>query len=181
MLWALSRRSFVPALVSVCYTTHRAPHLEQHATPSNAMSPADPELRELAVRYATACDRRDTAAFAAVFTEDGRLRVFQSADAPAPRTDVAGREQLAGIPGLLERFHRTLHFVGNTSYRVEGDEAEGEVYCIAHHVRLHGGAASDHVMFIRYQDRYRRAGSWRIADRRVLVDWTETRPVDNRN
>ena len=31
----------------------------------------------------------------------------------------------------------------------------------------------------RYRDRYRRnEGEWRIAERRVLVDWTETRPVN---
>jgi hypothetical protein len=142
------------------------------------ISPADPELRELAVRYAMACDHRDRAAFAAVFTEDGRLRVFQPSDAPVPRTDLAGHGQLASIPGLLDRFHRTFHLVGNTSYRVDGDDAEGEVYCIAHHLSLRGDAGRNYVMFIRYQDRYRRTGSWLISDRQVLVDWTETRVVD---
>jgi hypothetical protein len=144
------------------------------------VSPADPELRELAARYAAACDRRDPAAFAALFTDDGRLRVFQPWDAAVPRTDVGGRERLADIPGRLARFDRTFHFIGNTLYRVTGDEAEGEVYCIAHHVRIDGDTGSDHVMFIRYEDRYRRAGTWLISDRRVLVDWTETRTVDVR-
>ena len=35
-------------------------------------------------------------------------------------------------------------------------------------------------MYIRYQDQYRSAGDgmWRIGSRHVLVDWTETHPVD---
>jgi hypothetical protein len=139
---------------------------------------ADDELRDLAIRYATACDRRDGAALAAVFTDEGRLQVFQPSDADAPRSEARGREALEAVPQILERFQRTLHFVGNTSYRVDGDSAEGEVYCIAHHVRTDGSGASDLKMYIRYQDRYVRSGGvWLISDRRVLVDWTEKQPV----
>ena len=46
---------------------------------------------------------------------------------------------------------------------------------MAHHLAADGGA--DHVMYIRYLDRYRRDdGVWRFAERETFVEWTEDRP-----
>ena len=57
--------------------------------------------------------------------------------------------------------------------------ATGEVYCTASHLRQGDGGATNTVMFIRYLDRYACIdGSWAISVRRVVVDWTESHPVD---
>jgi len=132
-------------------------------------------LRALSARYASAADRRDVAAFLTIFDEEARLRVFDPSSSATPRTDRRGRDALAAIPKALERYASTFHLVGNALYDVTGDEATGEVYCLAHHL---SAEHTDHVMLIRYGDRYRKVeGRWLIVDRRVQVDWRETRPT----
>ncbi|RBY84360.1 nuclear transport factor 2 family protein [Blastococcus sp. TF02A-26] len=135
--------------------------------------------RALSQRYAAAADDGDAAAFAGVFTADGRLAVHYPGDGDHPSTDLTGPEALAAVPGrLAERFDRTFHLLGQVGTVTDGDEATGLVYCLAHH--LSRSAGTDHVVFLRYRDRYRRGddGTWRIAERIGTVEWTETRPVD---
>ena len=87
---------------------------------------------------------------------------------------------LAKIPELIRVYAKTFHFVGNSAYDIADGRATGEVYCLAHHLTpdRHGG--TNYVMYIRYQDRYHPGpdGVWKIADRRVLIDWTEVRPAN---
>jgi hypothetical protein len=83
---------------------------------------------------------------------------------------------------MLRRYDATFHMLGQSTYDVdvEHDSATGEVYCMAHHMTRTADGGTDFVMFIRYNDDYVRSadGAWRIGLRRVLVDWTETRPVN---
>ena len=139
------------------------------------MSASDHEaLRALAAAYARAVDRRDEPAFLAVFRPDEELRIFDPSGVPEPRSVIRGHDELAKILVRIARYERTFHLVGTSAYEVDGDDATGEVYCVAHHL----GSGTDVVMYIRYQDVYRRdAAGWTIADRRVLVDWTESHPV----
>jgi SnoaL-like protein len=136
-------------------------------------------LRELAERYAAGVDQRDAELFLSAFHADATLLVFQPSESEEPRGTRNGTEQLSDVITLISRHDRTFHFLGNSRYDVSGDEARGEVYCEAHHVSAAAGAPrTDHVMYIRYRDEYRRdAGAWSIAERRVLVDWTETREI----
>jgi hypothetical protein len=139
-------------------------------------------LRGLSERYARAVDRRDGAAFAEVFVAEGRIQVFSPEDSPTPIGETAGNAALAGVPDAVgSRYFKTQHFLGQSTYEVSGAVATGEVYCMAHHLSpLPRGGNADYVMFIRYADRYSRGedGGWRIAERRVLVDWTETRTAN---
>jgi ketosteroid isomerase-like protein len=144
-------------------------------------------LRGLAALYAAGVDRRDRDMFLSAFTSDGRLRVFNPGDSPEPTGEMNGHEELARVMKGIAVYDRTHHFVGNALYEVDDQDvaseptsATGEVYCVAHHLTRgrHGG--TDHVMYIRYADEYRRdeAGEWKISDRQVLVDWTDTHHAD---
>ena len=134
------------------------------------------ELKMLADQYARAVDRRDAPLLLDVFHADARLRVYNPAESEQPRTDLRGHDQLQRVTHSIASYAKTYHFVGNASYNVAGSEARGEVYCIAHHLTTGAAAATDYVMYIRYLDTYRRDGDrWKILDRRVLVDWTESR------
>src|SRR5260370_24032675 len=85
-----------------------------------------------------------------------------------------GNDELARVITSLATYERTYPFVGNSTYVVDGDRAEGEVYCTARHLTTTRHGANDFTMLIRYLDRYERgAGGWLIADRRMLVHWTE--------
>ena len=143
------------------------------------------ELRALADRYARCVDRNDGPGLADVFRPDARLQVFRPSDATAPTSQSVGIDELTQIPARVAQMClRTFHFVGNSVYEpgVDAVSASGEVLCQAHHLRVDAatGGGTNYVMFIRYFDQYRRNddGAWRIADRQVLVDWTELHPAD---
>lgn len=140
-------------------------------------------IRRLAALYARAADRGEAETFAGVFLPGARLRVFWPSDTDTPRTDLTGHEALAGVPArLAERYTRTFHFLGQSTYDIGDGEATGEVYCLAHHLTAdhQGGGGTSYVMHMRYLDAYRRddRGEWRIAERTAHVDWTETRATD---
>ena len=85
-----------------------------------------------------------------------------------------GHRHIASAVGRLRQFPVTYHLVGNHTVAIDGDEATGEAYCVAHHLMPHDeGGHVDHVMYIRYLDRYRRTDvGWRFAERETFVDWT---------
>jgi hypothetical protein len=133
-------------------------------------------LRELAERYAAGVDRRDTELFLSAFhPEQGRLFVFDPSETSEPRGARRGRDELAEVITRIARYDKTFHMLGNTRYEISAPAATGEVYCIAHHL---DAARTDHVMYIRYHDDYTHdRHGWRIVERRVLVDWRETRDI----
>ncbi|WP_243639030.1 nuclear transport factor 2 family protein [Streptacidiphilus pinicola] len=62
--------------------------------------------------------------------------------------------------------------------RQDGDLARGESYCLAHHITFGTDAERTiTVASIRYLDEFvKQDGEWFFAERRLMVDWTETLP-----
>ncbi|HEX7133331.1 MAG TPA: nuclear transport factor 2 family protein [Iamia sp.] len=142
------------------------------------MSTTEDELFALSVIYATAADGRDPAAFLGAFTDDARLRVSAPGAPGRIVRTYSGAGELAQVPVRLGRYQRTSHVVGPADLRVDGRGATGEVHCVAHHVEQGPTGWTDKVMTIRYADVYRLTeAGWRIAERTVQVDGTETRPA----
>jgi hypothetical protein len=92
---------------------------------------------------------------------------------------IAGADTIgARVPSALGAYRRTFHFVGQQRVDIDGDDATGETYCIAQHLSDRDDGRWNHIMNIRYQDRFRRsAAGRRFAERRLCVDWVEDRPV----
>jgi uncharacterized protein (TIGR02246 family) len=137
-------------------------------------------IRALCERYAQAVDANDRVAFASLFTPDGHVDAYDGATmTPMPGWhEFRGRKQLAEIPeGVKAVAPTTMHFLGNHIAEVAGDHATGITYCVANHLRAD---RSNLVLMIRYLDKYDRTpeGDWLIADRRIVIDWTETRHAD---
>jgi hypothetical protein len=145
-------------------------------------------LRRLAESYAHACDRLEPDMLVSLFSPDGVIEAdFVFSDTPlimlvkaTPGIRIVGHEQLRAITPMLEqRFRSTLHCVMNQTTEIVGDRAEGETYCLAHHVYDAQGRPTSFEMAIRYEDRFvRGADGWRFAYRRLVVDWTRNVPVD---
>jgi hypothetical protein len=137
------------------------------------------QLRSLAEQYARGVDRHDDLeGFVALFLPDAVIKIYDPSDRDDPR--VVPSERLERIPELIQRYAKTFHMLGQSTYEIGDTEATGEVYCIAHHLTpdVHGG--TDYVMFIRYEDTYRPDGEgvWKFAQRCLRVDWTETRAAN---
>jgi SnoaL-like domain len=135
-------------------------------------------IRELFDAYAHCADRRDATGQLALFTPETRFLVYLDRDADQPTQELTGRDALAPVFDQLNIYQATMHFNGQSTVQLDGDRATGESYCIAHHLSEGDGQRTVMVAYIRYLDQFARQpdGSWLFAERKLMVDWTETRP-----
>lgn len=135
-------------------------------------------IRELIDAYAHCADRRDASGQQALFTQDTRFLVFMDARSDVPTQELHGRDSLAPVFDNLNTYDVTTHFNGQSTVVLDGDRASGESYCIAHHLHDVDGQRTLMIASIRYVDQFAKQtdGSWLFAERRLMVDWTETRP-----
>ena len=98
-----------------------------------------------------------------LFTEDTRFLVFMDATATAaePTQTLHGLDSMAPVFDNLKTYRAT-----------------GESYCLAHHIGVdESGQRTLMIASIRYLDEFtKQGGDWYFAERRLMVDWTETRP-----
>jgi len=135
-------------------------------------------IRELIDAYAHCADRRDAKGQMALFTGDTRFLVFMDATAAEPTQELHGRESLAPVFDDLNQYVATMHFNGQSTILLDGDRATGESYCLAHHLKVgQDGQRTMMIASIRYLgELVKQDGQWLFAERRLMVNWTETRP-----
>ena len=93
-----------------------------------------------------------------------------------PSQELDGREALTPVFADLNRYEATTHFNGQSTIMLDGDRAIGESFCLAHHLYVEDGERRLMVASLRYHDRFvKRDGAWLFAERKLYVDWTETR------
>ena len=135
-------------------------------------------IRELIDAYAHCADSRDAKGQMALFTSDTLFLVFMDSRAKEPSQELRGREALAPVFDNLNVYEATTHFNGQSTVRVDGNRATGETYCLAHHVSTEDGRRSLMIASIRYLDIFAKHNDeWLFAERKLMVDWTETRPL----
>src|SRR5882757_3972928 len=112
-------------------------------------------LRELFDAYAHCADRRDVKGQQALFTEDTRFVVYMDAKSDVPTQELHGRDALAPVFDALNQYAATTHFNGQSTVVVDGNNASGECYTIAHHVTVgEDGSRALMIASIRYLDQY---------------------------
>jgi hypothetical protein len=137
-------------------------------------------LRTLAACYAAGVDRRQLDLFLSAFRPGATLAVHRAQAGPDDEPLLMrGHAEIGRVVELIARYPMTFHLLGQGRYEVHGDRASGEVYCVANHYVPSDQGACNYVMYIRYEDEYRRdrGGPWKIECRDVYPDWTETRQV----
>jgi hypothetical protein len=135
-------------------------------------------IRELVDAYAHCADRRDAKGQMALFTEDTHFVVFMDAKSDTPSQELRDRDALAPVFDNLNQYDATTHFNGQSTVTLNGTEATGVSYCLAHHVSAHGSERSLMIASIRYLDKFMKVeGAWYFAQRKLLVDWIETRAL----
>jgi ketosteroid isomerase-like protein len=133
-------------------------------------------IRELIDAYAHCADRRDADGQKALFTEDTHFLVYMEGEGSDPTQELNGREALIPVFDDLNRYDATTHFNGQSTVVLDGDRASGESYCLAHHLYTEGGERKLMVASLRYLDTFVKTdGTWLFAERKLYVDWTETR------
>jgi hypothetical protein len=135
-------------------------------------------IRELVDAYAYCADRRDATGQMALFSEDTDFLVYMDRQGGSPTQHLRGRTALAPVFDELNTYVTTMHFNGQSTVVLDGDHASGVTYCLAHHVKVEGSARSLMVAAIRYLDSFvKQNGAWFFSQRKLMVDWTETRPL----
>jgi hypothetical protein len=133
-------------------------------------------IRELVDAYAFCADTRDADGQKALFTADTHFVVYMEGEGSDPTDDLHGRESLTPVFENLNTYEKTMHFNGQSTVTLDGDSATGYTYCIAHHVYSQGGARKLMVAHLRYRDVIvKEKGTWLFAERRLYLDWAETR------
>jgi hypothetical protein len=97
-----------------------------------------------------------------------------------PGTDptyvIEGREALTPVFDDLNRYQATTHFDGQSTVELEGDQATGESYTMAHHLFAEDGERKIMIAALRYLDRLVKIDhAWYFAERTLILDWAETR------
>ena len=110
---------------------------------------------------------------------DTRLRTElpdMEGEGSEPTQELNGREALTPVFEDLNRYDTTAHFNGQSTVTLNGDRASGESYCLAHHLYTEDGERKLMVASLRYLDTFVKTdGTWLFAERKLYVDWTETR------
>jgi hypothetical protein len=135
-------------------------------------------LRELFDAYAHCADRRDTEGQKALFTADTCFAVYMDGEGSEPTYVLHGREALTPVFDDLDRYEVTTHFNGQSTVTVDGDRATGEGYTIAHHLFTEDGTRKIMIASLRYLDDFAKIdGHWYFAERRLILDWSDTRAI----
>jgi len=123
-------------------------------------------ITDVVLRYCRGIDRLDLEL----------VRDCYHADATDEHGSFTGTrdEYVEWVAGVLMRFTGTMHVVANQLIEVDGDTAHCESYGVAYHW---GDPPDDHrrnfSTGFRYVDRFaRRDGTWRIARRVAVREWT---------
>jgi ketosteroid isomerase-like protein len=133
-------------------------------------------IRELIDAYAHCADRRDAKGQMALFTKNTHFVVFIDSRTVEPSMDLQGREALEPVFDDLNTYQTTTHFNGQSTIELHGDRATGESYCLAHHISFVDCQRTLMVASLRYLDVFsKQDGKWLFAERKLLVDWTDTR------
>lgn len=130
------------------------------------------ELQDLVFAYAAACDRRDEAAWRAMFTADIRAKYGKD-------------DWLDGVDTLITWLLRATapttwghHLINPYTIEVDGDQAQVLAYLISHQV-FDADLDAATMMTSRYQLVCRRGDAgWQIARLELTVGWYEVRHAD---
>lgn len=135
------------------------------------------EITDVVKALARGTDRLDRELMASCYHPDGTddHNVFRG----------TGSEFAQWVVDTLPHFQATMHFIGPPRIRREGDRADVDTYCVAHHISTPDadGQQTDMVLGLRYVDRFERrrcdgAATWLIAARVCAFDWSYTVAFD---
>lgn len=133
-------------------------------------------IRELVDRYAYCADTRDAQGQMDLFTEDTNFEVYYDPKSGVPSQVVSSKADLFPVFDNLNFYDATMHFNGQSTVKLNGENATGIAYCMAHHLTLEDGQQKFMVAAIRYEDKFvKQDGKWLFAERKLLVDWIENR------
>ena len=138
------------------------------------------EVKALIDAYAYCADHKKPVEYAALYAEDAIIEIFQgNPEGAQPIAVLNGREEIVkGFHDHLMPYELTQHFICQSILRLGEDDGTGETYTLAHNISMANGQRTMTVIGVRYEDVFtRRTGQWLFLKRRLILLWSETRPI----
>lgn len=133
-------------------------------------------IRELIDQYTYCADTRDAEGQMAIFTGDTNFEVYMDEKLPVPTQIVSGRENLRPVFNDLNQYFSTMHFNGQSTVKLNDNNATGITYCRAYHLKVLDGVQKLMIAGIRYYDTMvKQDGIWLFSERKLKVCWIENR------
>lgn len=134
-------------------------------------------LRRLVDAWAHCADRRLAEQQSNLFLPDGVILNYEGdPNTHPPHSTIKGRAAIRSALAVLNTFTVTLHMNGQSDVVIEGDRAIGETYCLVHQFTEQNGQRKCQTLGIRYYDQFlRREDRWYFAERKLVIDWSDTR------
>ncbi|MDR1448921.1 MAG: nuclear transport factor 2 family protein [Propionibacteriaceae bacterium] len=133
-------------------------------------------IRELIDAYAHCADCRLPEQQADLFAPGARTLVYRGEPGEPVQVLTTREQHVEGFSGLSQ-YAATTHFNGQFTVALDGDNATGEGYCLAHHLLEAETGRTLILMSIRYEDSYvKQSGAWLFAERKLVITWTDSRP-----
>lgn len=130
----------------------------------------DTAAQQLALRYAQLVDDREFAELEEILFEDFKQESQQFSSSSAA-------EFIAGLE-ILRNYDRTFHLIGNQYGKWEGEQYQGETYCVASHLYSKEGVDRKLDMGIRYKDTIeKRDGVFKFSRRDLDIVWVQDLPT----
>jgi hypothetical protein len=128
------------------------------------------EIREVLCRYCRGIDRVDPKIIASIYHPGAIDNHGRFCGPGVEFAEWTTKKMMADTKGVGQ------HHMTNIMIELHGDVANVESYCIAYHPALLEDGAGEGLGFVgaRLLDRFeKRNGEWKIADRRVIYDFTK--------
>ncbi len=135
-------------------------------------------LRRLVDAWAHCADRRLAEQQSNLFVPDGTILNYEGdPNTHQPHSTIKGRAAIRSALAVLNTFTVTLHMNGQSEAVIQGDRAIGETYCLVHQFTEENGQRKCQTLGIRYYDQFlREENRWYFAERKLIIDWSDTRP-----
>ncbi len=134
-------------------------------------------LRRLVDAWAHCADRRLAEQQSNLFVPEGTILNYEGDPSiHKPHSTIKGRPAIRSALAVLNMFSVTLHMNGQSEVMIHGDDAIGETYCIVRQFMQGEDNRKCQTLGIRYHDQFlRRNNRWYFTERKVVIDWSDTR------
>jgi SnoaL-like domain len=134
-------------------------------------------LRRLVDAWAHCADRRLAEEQSNLFVPDGTILNYEGdPKTHEPHSTIKGRSAIRAALAVLNTFTVTLHMNGQSEVAIQGDAAIGETYCLVHQFTQENEQRKCQTLGIRYYDQFlRQANRWYFVERKLVIDWSDTR------
>ncbi len=134
-------------------------------------------LRRLVDAWAHCADRRLAEQQSNLFVPDGVILNYEGDPSThEPHSTIKGRAAIRSALAVLKTFMATLHMNGQSDAILHGDHALGQTHCLVHQFKMEEDKRKCQTLGIRYYDRFlRQDDRWYFAERKLIIDWSDTR------